>query len=293
MHEQIQANRRRSWFIFAGLILAFASSSLAVGFWVDIYYGIFLAVLSIILVLYFYFSAMKKMVRMTKAIKVSKRTHRKLYLVVENLSLTAGLPTPDIYVINSQAYNAFAAGYKPEKSFIGVTSALLRDFDKRELEAVMAHEMSHIINQDAKIATLVFAFGVSAVFMFEALLRGGPLRGRSDGRIIFAWLAILAVAVVALILITLLKKSLSRQREYLADASGCRLTAHPEGMASALQKIADNDPVSQNMELPSSVSHLFLDRGRSKSRFLDKLLSTHPPIEDRIARVNALKTKGL
>ncbi len=232
-----------------------------------------------------YWYSDKLVLRMAHAIPVTIQSHPELYRIVENLSITAGLPIPKIYWIDEVAPNAFATGRDPKHAVIAVTQGLLEKLSKSELEGVIAHELSHIGNRDMLVGTVAvilvgFISLASDLFMRMSFGR----RGRSDrgGSPIILIIAII-FSILAPIVATLLHLAISRKREFLADASGSLLTRYPEGLASALEKLAlDHTPLSV---ANNTTSHLWFEdpfEGKGKVSFLNKMFMTHPPIEERI-----------
>ena len=237
MHEQIRANNLKTCYIFIILFLVFSAPAVALAYFYEWYAGLILFVVVFGYVLFRYFTALRSVIRLTGAQPISRQSHREVYLLVENLSLTVGLPTPDIYLVHDPALNAFAAGFKPSASIIGVTSGLLEALNKQELEAVLAHEMSHIKNRDTRVGTLVFAFVAGSMLMLHLSTRAAlnVRHSRNNGAAI---IAMFAISLIALAMAVLLNKAISRQREYLADVSGVEMTRYAEGMISALKKIS-------------------------------------------------------
>ena len=234
----------------------------------------------------------------TGAVPAEGREHIYLRDTVEGLSLAAGIPVPKVYVIPSDEINAFATGRDPEHASVAVTRGLLNALDRQELEGVLAHELSHVRNRDVTFMTLVAVLvGLAAILSHIILrtyrfgsVRGGRRggRGRSDGDRKSLEIAILAVgfllAIFAPLLTRIVQFAVSRQREFLADASGAELTRYPEGLASALEKIKGHN--RGDMDVSEAVSHLFIaDPNRSA---LDALYATHPPLEERIKRLRAI-----
>lgn len=240
-----------------------------------------------------YWYSDKIVLKMSRAAPVSKENARELYNVVENLAITAGIPTPKIYIINEPAPNAFATGRDQKHAVVAVTRGLLQRLNKTEIEGVIAHELSHIGNRDMLVSTVAvilvgFISLISDMFMRSMFWRG--MRGRDDrdnqaGGILF--LVGIALAILAPIAATLMQFAISRKREFLADASGALLTRYPEGLASALEKIA-NDPTPLPVAT-NTTSHLFFDDPfssglgpKTKMPPFHKLFMTHPPVEERI-----------
>lgn len=208
---------------------------------------------------------------------------RKILHLVENLSITAGISTPRIYIIDDPAPNAFAAGRDPRHASIALTRGLIDRLEKVELEGVIAHELSHIKNYDILLATVVITLVGIITLVGDWFVRVRAFRSGSNSRRGSSWLAIIGIIFIILspLFARLIQLAVSRRREYLADASGAMLTRYPEGLASALRKIASYPAGLQNVN--RATAHLFIADpfGRMKQG-LESLLSTHPPIEERI-----------
>ncbi len=235
-----------------------------------------------------YFIAGKLAMAMTGAQEIEKKDAPELWRVVENLAITSGMPMPKVYIIDDPAPNAFATGRDPKHAIVGATTGLLEIMDKRELEAVMAHEMSHVRNYDIRVSMIAFGL-VSAIGLFADLALRMMFFG-DDDRDVHPALYILGLVVVILapILATITQLAVSRQREYLADASGVLLTRDTEGLASALEKLRQYGRPMQKQS--SSTANLFMNNPL-KPGFFSKLFSTHPPLEDRITRLRNNATK--
>jgi heat shock protein HtpX len=210
------------------------------------------------------------------------------YTIVENLAITAGLPMPKIYVIEDPSPNAFATGRDKNHAVVAVTTGLLSIMNKTELEGVIAHEMSHIGNRDMLVSTVaVVLVGFVAIvsdMMIRMTIFGGG-RNREGGNGIFMIIGIL-LSILAPIFATLIQLSISRKREYLADASGSLLTRFPEGLASALEKISQYGRPMKKQS--TAIAHLYIANPLGSGRFTKKanhLFSTHPPVEERIKRL--------
>jgi heat shock protein HtpX len=210
---------------------------------------------------------------------------------IEGLSIAAGIPKPDVYVIPSNELNAFATGKDPEHASLAVTSGLINTLDRDELEGVVAHEISHIKNRDVQFMTLVAVLVGLAGILSHMILRSYRWGGRSrrsrdrDSGIGIAIVVIgFILAIFAPIATRLVQFAVSRRREYLADASAAELTRYPDGLAEALEKLAQHN--TGKMNVSESVSHLFIsDPNKSP---LDAIYSTHPPIEERIKRLREM-----
>lgn len=218
---------------------------------------------------------------------------KELHNIVENLAITAGIPKPKVYIINSPALNAFATGRDPEHASIAVTSGLIEKLDRSELEGVLAHELSHVRNYDIRFATVIAIFVGFIVILSDLFTRvtfwGGGRRGnnnREGGNQLQAILAIVGLILLILspIIAKLIQLAASRQREYLADAAGVMLTRYPEGLASALEKISQGPALET---ASNATAHLFI-ASPFKGKSFRSLFSTHPPIEERIRRLRSL-----
>ncbi len=236
-----------------------------------------------------YWYSDKVVVAMSGAKPATKQEYPELFRSVENLAIEAGLPTPKIFVIQENQPNAFATGRNASHAVVAVTTGLLGKLNRTELEGVLAHEMSHVGNKDMLLSTMVVVLvgfvAILANFFLRATMFGG-LRSRDDRRdnsqsvIMIAGIVFLILAPVVA---QLMQLAISRKREFLADASGALLTRYPEGLASALEKIA-NDPTPMKNANPAT-SHLYIAnplRGKEQTNWFMKLFMTHPPIEERI-----------
>ena len=248
-----------------------------------LYFALFF---SIIINITSYWWSEKIVLGLSKAKPANREEYFDLYTVTENLSITAGLPMPKIYVIEDPAPNAFATGRDKEHAVVCVTTGLLQKLDRSELEGVIAHELSHIGNRDIMLQSVVvvlvgFISIISDIFL-RGLAFGGSRKDNSKGGAGGA-LAIVGIILIVLspIIATLIKLAISRRREYLADASGALLTRYPEGLAQALEKIA-----GYNMRVKvanNATAHLFIsDPFGHGAKKLTNLFQTHPPIEERI-----------
>ncbi|HET9411410.1 MAG TPA: M48 family metalloprotease [Candidatus Saccharimonadales bacterium] len=236
-----------------------------------------------------YFAASKLAIAMNGAREIAKRDNPRLYRTVENLAITTGLPMPKVYIIDDPAPNAFATGRDPNHSHVAVSTGLLDTMNDIELEAVVAHELGHIQNYDIRVNMIVFglvsAIGFIADILTHIIFWGGG--DDEDRNPIFIILAI-AAAILAPFVAFLVQMAVSRQREYLADSTGAMTTRHPEGLASALEKIGQSGSAMRRQN--TSTAHLFFVNPL-KGKSFAKLFSTHPPLADRIARLRTIGTK--
>ena len=263
---------------------------IVVGYLNDSYsLSVTILVMAAIYALIQYFAASSLAMAMTGAKEIQKQDAPELWRTVENLAIASGVPMPKVYLINDPAPNAFATGRDPKHAIVGATTGLLEIMDKRELEAVMAHEMSHVQNYDIRVSMIAFGL-VSAIGLLADVALRMMFFGDSRDRNVHPMVYILGLAVVILapILAAITQMAISRQREYLADASGALMTRDSEGLASALGKLRDYGRPMQKQT--TSTANLFLS-DPLKPGFFAKLFSTHPPIDERIARLRNNATK--
>lgn len=233
---------------------------------------------------------------MSRAQEISEDDAPKLYHIVENLAITAGLPKPRVYIINDPAPNAFATGRDPNHAAVAVTTGLLEKLNKTELEGVIAHEMSHIGNYDIRLMTIIVTLVGIVALMSDFFIRwtwfgAGDREERGGGGQLQLILLVIGIvlAILSPFIAMLIQLALSRRREYLADATGALLTRYPEGLASALEKIAlDPNPLRVANK---ATAHLYITNPlKEHGGLLNKLFSTHPPAEERIARLRSMIT---
>lgn len=287
------SNIRKTWLIMA-FFLAFI---IAIGYGISWYLGnpviVYVAfAFAIFMNIFSYWYSDKLVLRMTGAQEADPVQHRELIQIVENLSITAGLPMPKVYVVNDPAPNAFATGRNPENAVVAATTGILQILDRSELEGVMAHELAHVGNRDMLVMTVTVVLAgfiaILADFFMRALWFGGG--NNRDRHPIFLVVAIVGI-ILAPIAAQMIQMAVSRKREYLADASGALLTRYPEGLASALEKISG---YSRPMQRAShATAHLFISDpfGGEKRSFGQKiggLFHTHPPAAERIARLRSM-----
>jgi len=246
----------------------------------------FAVVLSVFMNVFSYWYSDKIVLKMSGAKPVTRDGHRELWNIVENLSITAGLPMPKVYTIDEQAPNAFATGRDKEHAAVAVTTGLLGMLDRTELEGVIAHELSHIGNRDILISTIIvvlvgFVTLLSDFFLRWSFYGGGNNRDNSLQLIMM--IAGIALAILAPFIAVIIQLAISRKREFLADASGALLTRYPKGLASALEKISEN--TLQMKRANHATAHLYIAnpfKGKKSASFIGKLFMTHPRTEDRV-----------
>ncbi len=290
MYNAVSQNKRNTILIMSVFVIIIGVIGLFIGVATDSYsLALIIFICAILYAWLQYFIAGKLAMMMTGAQEISKNDAPELWRVVENLSIASGMPMPKVYIIDDPAPNAFATGRDPNHAIVGATTGLLDIMDKRELEAVMAHEMSHVRNYDIRVSMIAFGL-VSAIGLFADLalrmMFYSDDRDRDVNPIIYAFGLI--VGILAPLLATITQLAVSRQREYLADASGVLLTRDTEGLASALEKLRQYGRPMQKQS--SSTANLFMNNPL-KPGFFSKLFSTHPPLKDRIARLRNNATK--
>ena len=290
MYSAISKNKRNTVLIMAVFVALIGVIGIVVGYLNDNYsLSVTILVMAAIYALIQYFAASSLAMVMTGAKEIQKQDAPELWRTVENLAIASGVPMPKVYLINDPAPNAFATGRDPKHAIVGATTGLLEIMDKRELEAVMAHEMSHVQNYDIRVSMIAFGL-VSAIGLLADVALRMMFFGDSRDRNVHPMVYILGLAVVILapILAAITQMAISRQREYLADASGALMTRDSEGLASALGKLRDYGRPMQKQT--TSTANLFLS-DPLKPGFFAKLFSTHPPIDERIARLRNNATK--
>ncbi len=303
LYTQKDSNIRKTWLLFT----IFLVIVIGIGFAFSQIYGnssilYFAVIFSVSMNIIAYWFSDKIVLKMANAKPIEKKDNPELYNIIENLSITAGLPMPKVYIINESAPNAFATGRNPEHSVVAVTKGLLQKLNRTELEGVIAHEISHIGNRDMLLSTMVVVLVGFISILSDMFLRSMFFSGRRDnrggGRQIQEILMIVGVvlSILAPIAAVLMQLAISRKREFLADASGALLTRYPEGLANALEKIAgDSTPLSV---AKNTTAHLWVDDpfthgigDGKKVNWLHKLFMTHPPVGERIAALKGLEIK--
>jgi heat shock protein HtpX len=297
MYEQISRNKWKS----AALVLFFMAFIFLLTWFFEYLTGwgkgglVLAVVVSMTMAAAGYYSSDKVVLAISRARPVTKEEYPYLYNVVEGLAIAAGVPTPQCYVIDDTAPNAFATGRNPQHAVICVTTGILEKMNRVELEGVIAHEMSHIKNLDIRLQTLVVVMAGVVALLSDWILRsffwGGRRRvrgGRGGGRAGAILIVVgLVLALLSPFIATIIQLAISRKREFLADASGAMLTRYPAGLASALRKIAaDTEPLEAANK---ATAHLYIVNPLKDIKgAVNKLFSTHPPIEERIAALEKM-----
>ena len=290
MYSAITANKRNTVIIMA----VFIGIVGAVGWAVSYVYGdrsiaVWVIGVAGIYALIQYFAASKLAVAISGAQEIAKKDNPRLYRIIENLTITTGMPMPKVYIIDDAAPNAFATGRDPKHAVVAATTGIRDVMNDRELEAVMAHEISHVRNYDIRVSMIAFGLVSAIGVLSDIALRMFFFSDRRESNANPVILVIgIVLIVLAPIIAAIVQLAVSRQREYLADASGVLTTRDSEGLASALEKLRTHGRPMQRQN--TSTAHLFLNNPL-KPGFFSKLFSTHPPLEERIARLrqNAAK----
>lgn len=290
MYRAIARNKRNTVLIFIAFLVIIGGLGWLAGY---IYQNLTITIVVLVVAtgyaLLQYFFAGRQAIAMSGAQRIEKADNPRLYRIVENLSITTGTPMPEVYLINDPAPNAFATGRDPEHAMVAATTGLLDIMNDAELEGVMAHELGHVQNYDIRVSMVVFGLVVAIGFLSDMLLRmtiwGGGNRNNNNGGNPVMLVIGIAAMLVAPLLATMVQLAISRQREYLADATGALTTRHPEALASALGKLAayGRPMAKQN----SSMAHLWIS-DPLKPGAVAKLFSTHPPLVERIKRLSTI-----
>ncbi len=291
MYSEIAHNKRKSILIMAVFVLIIAGLADAIDY---AYAGGSPAVLigvvvgALIYSLISYFMGMRLSLAVNGAREITKKDNPRLWKTVENLSITDGLPMPRVYIMDDPAPNAFATGRDPKHAAVCATSGLLDIMSDDELTGVFAHEMGHVKNYDSRVSMIAFALTAAIALIADILLRMSIFRGgdNSEEDQIALFIGI-AAAILAPVVAFLIQMAVSRQREYLADATGALTTRYPEALASALKKIENTGSTLKRQN--TATAHFFFTNPL-KAHSLTNLFSTHPPIEERIKRLENMDT---
>ncbi len=258
----------------------------------------FAVIFSVLMNIGAYWWSDKLVLKMYRAVPVARDEHRDLWNVVENLSITAGLPMPKLYIISDLAPNAFATGRNKEHAVVAVTTGLLAILDRTELEGVIAHELSHIGNRDMLLSTVVVVLVGFVTLLSDMFLRmsifGGHRSNDEKGNAGQVMVIIgIVLAILSPIVALIMQLAISRKREFLADASGALLTRYPEGLANALEKISSAGAQRPMTRANNATAHLFISNPFGGSgRALSKLFMTHPPVAERVAILRGMKDRS-
>jgi heat shock protein HtpX len=294
MYSAIAANKRNTVLIiiffvlligglatYAGYVTGYGSSAFMIIGFVALY------------ALIQYYAAGAFAVAASGAIEITKADNPRLWRIVENISISEGMPMPKVYLIKDEAPNAFASGRDPKHAVVAATTGLLAIMDDNELQGVMAHEMAHVKNYDIRVSTIVFglvsAVGILADFFLRMAFYSGHSRNKDSGQLgIFLIVFGIVAWIIAALIGPIVSAAVSRQREYLADASGAEITRFPEGLQSALGKLRDYGRPMRRAS--SSMAHMYIS-DPIKPSVAERLFSTHPPLDKRIERLGSIGSK--
>ncbi|MFH1597946.1 MAG: M48 family metalloprotease [Patescibacteria group bacterium] len=293
MYQQIDSNKRRTWLLIFIFVVFVLFLGWILGQWQGTGYGglILAGIIALIMTLISYYKGDSIALGIAGAKPIAKKDNPYVYRMVENLCITAGLPLPKVYIIEDGAMNAFATGRDPEHASVALTRGIIEKLENEELEGVIAHELSHVKNYDIRLMTVVVVLVgtvamVTHIFWRTRFLRGGRRRGGGQAGAIIAIVGILAL-ILSPIVANLIKFAVSRRREYLADASGALLTRYPDGLASALEKLAQQDRPLRKAS--PATAHLYITNpfgGVTKG--VTNLFQTHPPVQERVKKLRAM-----
>jgi len=289
MYRAIAKNKRNTVFIILLFILIIGGLAALAAY---IYRDWTIVVITLVIATGYaviqYFAASRQALSLSGAHETQKADNPRLYRIVENLAITTGIPMPKVYIINDPAPNAFATGRDPQHASVAATTGILELLDDSELEGVMAHEIGHVQNYDIRVSMIVFGLVVAVGFIADMLLRiaffGGRGNSNNGGNPIVLVFG-LAAFIVAPLVAAVVQAAVSRQREYLADATGAFTTRHPDALASALAKLGQYGRPMQRQN--SSMAHMWIS-DPSKPGAMARLFSTHPPIAERIERLGKI-----
>ena len=287
MYRNIAKNKRNTVFIIILFILIIGGLGLLAAY---IYNDISIVIITLVIAagyaVFQYFAASSQALSLSGARQISKEDNPRLYRIVENLSITTGTPMPKVYIINDPAPNAFATGRDPQHASVAATTGILELLDDSELEGVMAHEIGHVQNYDIRVSMIVFGLVVAVGFISDMLLRlsffGGRGNNNNNGGGMITLVLGLAAFIIAPLVAAVVQAAVSRQREYLADATAALTTRHPDALASALEKLQQYGRPMQKQN--STMAHMWI-ADPTKPGLMDRLFSTHPPIPDRVKRL--------
>jgi heat shock protein HtpX len=287
MYQQITSNKRKSWLLMSGFLLVYA----AIAYVMYIVFGpvgtFIVAAIAIVMVLISLFGGDDLAVAVAGGKKIEKKADApELWRMVENLAITAGLEMPRLYISPDPAPNAFAAGRSQKQALICVNQGLLEVLDDQEIQGVLAHEMSHIRNLDVRLMTYAAVLAGSIAMIAQILTYSLWFGGDNDNNNPLGLILVILTAILAPLAATLIQLSISRKREYVADAAGAELTRYPQGLASALNQISGNMVPTHRPE--DAIAHMMIAPQLNASGKTSTLFATHPPTEDRIAKLTEM-----
>lgn len=287
MYKEIARNKRKTVLLMLFFVVVVGALGWLFGqYWGEPAITPYVLIGAALYALISYYSGSKMALGINRAQEIQKKDSPRLWRIVENLAITNGMPMPKVYIMSDPAPNAFATGRDPRHSSVAVTTGLLKIMDDNELEGVMAHEMGHVKNYDIRVSMIAFALVAVISILADVMIRMTWFRGRDNNSSsgVFMIAGIIA-AILAPIIASMIQLAISRKREFLADATGALTTRYPEGLASALEKIGSHGSAMKRQN--SSTAHLFF-ANPLKGSSISKLFSTHPPIEERVARLRKM-----
>jgi len=293
LYTQADSNIRKTWILLTLFLVLVIGLGWFFSYLLDNSVFLIIAVfLSITQSVASFWYSDKIVLAMTKAREIQKKDNPELYRIVENLAITAGLPTPKIYIMDEAQPNAFATGRDEKHAVVAVTRGLLEKLERAELEGVIAHELAHIGNKDMLLGTVtVVLVGVvallSRMFLRISFHSGGSRKRNKDSSAGLIIVLGLIGAILAPIIATFIQLAISRKREFLADATGALLTRYPEGLARALEKISSDRTSLKTVD--SSTAHLYISSPFKEKNWLTNLFSTHPPVGERLKALRGMK----
>ena len=294
MYSAIAANKRNTVLIIIFFVLLIGGLATYAGYATGYGSSAFMIIGFVALyALIQYYAAGAFAVAASGAVQITKADNPRLWRIVENISISEGMPMPKVYLIKDEAPNAFASGRDPKHAVVAATTGLLAIMDDNELQGVMAHEMAHVKNYDIRVSTIVFglvsAVGILADFFIRMAFYSSHSRNKDSGQLAIFLIAFGIVAwIVSALIGPLVSAAVSRQREYLADATGAEIPRFPEGLQGALAKLRDYGKPMQRAS--SSMAHMYIS-DPIKPSIAQRLFSTHPPLDKRIERLGAIGTK--
>ena len=294
IHGHISSNARYTYFLMAAFVVLVVLIAYILG--LSLGYGsdfVWIAVLlSVIASFVSYWWGDRVILAMSGARPADRKRDFDFFTVAENLSIAAGIPKPRLYVIDDTAMNAFATGRDPEHAVVCATTGLLTRLERRELEGVIAHELSHITNFDTRLLAIVAVLAGTVVYLSDMFMRslwwGGRRRSRGDAQGLLLAIGVV-LAILTPVFAMLMQLAISRKREFLADASGANLTRYPEGLAKALEKISQDKEVLE--AATNATAHLYIAnpfKGKEVHAWFSSLFNTHPPVTERIERLRSM-----
>jgi heat shock protein HtpX len=292
MYSEIAANKRKTVLLLFSFVVLIGLLAYLGGLYLgDFTITIGALIGSLVYATISYFVSARAALAFNGAREIQKSDNPRLWRIVENLAITEGLPMPKVYIIEDSGLNAFATGRDPKHASVAITTGLLNALEDVELEGVMAHELGHIKNYDIRVSMIVFGLVAVVSILADILLHMSFFGGRRDSEernsALFLVLGLVAM-ILAPLVAALVQASISRKREYLADATGAMTTRYPEGLARALEKIKSGGSSLQRQN--TSTAHLFI-ANPLKGKSLASLFSTHPPIDDRITKLRGMDSK--